>query len=481
MTSSSNQSVPNQSLPKQIHVTGICGVANSAIAIALHRRGVIVTGSDKGFYPPVSTYLTEAGIAYYAGWHPENIEAHGTPDFIMTGGSGTSPSNPELIYAREHGIPIHAFPEVLNKYFIRKNSIVIAGTWGKTTISALVSFVLIKAGFDPSYFSGGLSLSHPTGALTDSAWSVVEGDEYQIGISDKRPKFACYAPTHLLLTSVAWDHADLYPTEADYFNTFKKLVTDIPSSGLLVVCADDQGVKKVIVNCHAPIISYGKDPAASYHFGSVKQTKNGLSFEVIHGTNSYRLESPMLGTFNAENITAAFALAHAIGINPEIIVSAIKEFKGIKRRFEKRLESDVTVFDCHAPTPDKVASVLRELRQIYTGKIIAVFEPNIGGRSRETASKYDRAFKDSDVVIIPRLTKLKLAENDTTQSLEGDELTKIISKTQPNVKYIDDDAQLVVFATTQAHKEDIIVFLGSHGFRGMIEETVALGAKSPRK
>jgi len=127
-----------------------------------------------------------------------------TPDFVIAGGSGTSASNPETLYANEKGIPVISFAEALGKYVVRKNSIVCAGTWGKTTISALLSFILSEAGMRPGYFSGGVSLSHPSAALSDSDWSVVEGDEYQVSISDHRPKFAYYSPTHLLLTSVSW-------------------------------------------------------------------------------------------------------------------------------------------------------------------------------------------------------------------------------------------------------------------------------------
>ena len=185
-------------LPKRVHIIGIAGVATSALAIAFHKAGVKVTGSDKGFYPPVSTYLTEAGISYYAGWHSEKIEAEGKPDIIVAGASGTSLSNHEVIYAKEKGIPLLSFAEALAKFIIKKNSVVVTGTWGKTTISSLLSFILIKAGVDPSYFTGGLSMSHPTGAISDSDLSVVEGDEYKIAIWDNRPKFEVYKPTHLL-------------------------------------------------------------------------------------------------------------------------------------------------------------------------------------------------------------------------------------------------------------------------------------------
>ena len=162
---------------KHVHIIGICGVATSALAIAFHDQGWKVTGSDKGFYPPVSTSLIENGISYYAGWHPENI---GNPDIIVAGGGGTSLSNPEIMYAKEKNIPLLSFAQALGKYVVKKNSIVVTGTWGKTTISSLLSYIMIHAGKNPSYFTGGLSMSHKTGAMSDSDWSVVEGDESDI-------------------------------------------------------------------------------------------------------------------------------------------------------------------------------------------------------------------------------------------------------------------------------------------------------------
>jgi UDP-N-acetylmuramate: L-alanyl-gamma-D-glutamyl-meso-diaminopimelate ligase len=479
-------------LPKHIHIIGICGVATSALAIAFHEKGVKVTGSDKGFFPPVSTELEKHGIDFYAGWHPEKI---GKPDFVMIGGTGTSPNNPETIYAKENKIPAYSYAKVLQRYFIKKNSIVVTGTWGKTTSSAILSFILVQAGMRPSYFTGGLSLSHPTGSLSDSNWSVVEGDEYQVSISDRRPKFVYYSPTHLLLTSVSWDHADLYPTEKDYFDAFKKLVKEVPESGLIVACIDDAGVNKVMQSTSAradrkaKIVTYGKDESANYCFHSVTYTKKGLHFQLSNRDICYEVVSPMLGRFNVENITGAFAMAHAIGIPTDKIIQAIKDFKGIKRRFEKRLDGDVTksgvtVLDCHAPTPEKAASVLASVREVYGEKIIAIYEPNIGGRQRETESKYDNAFKDADMVLIPRLTKLKVnnekgvdkTSKEAAAPMEGPELTQVIMKTCKNVDYMDSDDQLVAFLKSKANKDDAIVFLGSHGFRGMIEEVVKIFA-----
>lgn len=453
--------------PKHIHIIGIAGVATSAIAIAFHKSGWKVTGSDKGIFPPVSNELEKHKIDFYVGWHPEKI---GKPDFIMTGGSGTSPNNPEYIYAKENNIPIYDYPKVLEDYFIKKNSIVTVGTWGKTTSSSLLSYILIQAQMDPSYFTGGLSLSHDTGAIGQSDWSVVEGDEYQVSISDKRPKFVYYHPTHLLLTSVSWDHADLYPTEADYFKVFYDLAE---KPGLIVACDDDAGVKKVLKDSKKKIVTYGKTPEADYYYHSIIHTVAGLSFKIKKGENEYSIKSPMLGRFNAENITGAFAMAVEIGIKPEIALQAITDFKGIKRRFEKRFEGDITVMDCHAPTAEKASSILESTREVYDKKIIAIYEPNIGGRQRSSASMYDNAFKNADMVIIPRLSHIKVAEGDIEHPMEGDELAQTIAKTHKNVVFIEDDTQLVKTAVDTAKKDDIIVFLGSHGFRGMIEETVS--------
>ncbi len=483
----------DSSLPKHIHIVGICGVATSALAIAFHERGVRVTGSDKGFYPPVSTYLDEHHIKYHAGWHPEKIKEYGKPDIMIVGGIGTSLTNPEIIYAKENSIPFYPYAEILERYFIKKNSIVIAGTWGKTTSSSLLSFILIQASMNPSYFTGGLSLSHPTGVLTDADWSVVEGDEYQVAIYDKRPKFVYYHPTHLMLTAVSWDHADLYPTEKKYFEAFERLVKEVPGSGLLVICDDDLGIRQVIEEAigNTPkklaerhIVSYGKTTNANYYYHDIKSTKKGLAFKIttkLKGKiQTYEIYTPMLGRFNAENITGCFAMAMNIGIPAEKIIGAIQDFKGIKRRFEKRLDGEIdsvskngiTVFDCHAPTPEKAYSILETLREVYDKKIVAIYEPNIGGRRRETASQYKGAFEMADMVIIPKLTKLKVADGDTNLPMEGDELVDIISKTHTNTKYKDNDDGVVSFAVSHVERGDVIVFMGSHGFRGMIEAVV---------
>ncbi|MBU6427134.1 hypothetical protein KGQ27_02745 [Patescibacteria group bacterium] len=471
-------------LPKRIHVIGICGVATSALAVALHKVGVKVTGSDKGFYPPVSTYLAETGVEYYAGWHPDKMVAGGVPEAIIVGTASGS-RNPETVYAKEHGIPIYSFAGAIGEFFTRKNNIVCAGTWGKTSSAALLSFIIDQAGYDPSYMFGGISLSHQSAKLAGGDWGVFEGDEYKSSPTDPTAKFFYYKPTHLLLTAVSWDHADLYPTEESYFKAFGRLIVSMPKTGFIVANTNAPGVSKVLGDYRGKAISYGKS-GVEYSYENVRQSENGIYFTIKHGHDSFDIHSPMIGAFQAENITGCFAMAHSIGINPETIIKAVARFKGLKRRLEKRMIGDpsndssdgkgVTVFDDIAHSPEKAASVLRNLREIYSGKIIAVFEPNIGGRSRKSTLKYDRAFKDADIVVIPRLTKLKTVEDGSEKSntsLEGAELAEIIGKTHHSVHYFEDDEEVVSFLKSQTVDGDIIVFLGSHGFRGMIEETIS--------
>lgn len=178
----------------------------------------------------------------------------------------------------------------------------------------------------------------------------------------------------------------------------------------------------------------------------------------------------MLGLYQAENITGCFAMAKSIGIKTEKIIEAISKFNGLKRRMEKRLEGDITIIDDIAHSPEKAFSVIDTLKSIYSEKIIVIFEPNIGGRNRESREKYNNAFSKADTVIIPRLTKLKIDENAKEQPMDGQELRDTISKTHSNVKYIEDDQVLIDYLKSESKKGDVIAFLGSHGFRGMIEE-----------
>ncbi len=466
----------------------------SALAIAFHKDGWQVSGSDVGFYPPISDYLKDNNILFYPGWHPEKMTANGDPDIVVVGNvAGTG--NAEFIYARKHNFNYKSYPEVIAEYIVQKKSLVCAGTYGKTSTSALLTFILEKAGINPSYMFGGLSLNLPESAkikLGSDSWSVLEGDEYKTARWDSRPKFKLYSPTHLLLTSVSWDHADIYPTEETYLQAFKDLVSMIPAPGLIVACADDSKIKKVLTaNINgAKEITYGKDPSADYYYSQVTQTTAGISFIIKHKDTEYNISAPVLGEHMAENICGCFAMAEEILAESAgfqrtlpgmissnlIILDTVAEFKGIKRRLEKRSEGKITVYDDLGHSPAKAAATLKTLHAIYpNNKIIAIFEPNTGNRKSQSIPGYAGAFADADEVIIPTLTRIKTDPKDIDPPFDGKKLTEIISRTQPQTVYIENDDKLIEYVKNNTKKEDTVVFLGSHGFRGMIERLIANG------
>ncbi len=495
---------------KHLHFIGICGVAMSAIALAFKRQGWHVTGSDVGFYPPISTYLKESDIEFYPGWHPKKMEK---PDLVVVGNVASS-TNPEWLYVHEQKLNYKSYPEVIAEYFVKKNSIVCAGTYGKTTSAGLMTWILKEAGFDPSYMFGGLmsqptptppkrGIALPSAEMVNSDWSILEGDEYKTSRWDSGAKFFHYSPTHLLLTSVVWDHADVYPTEESYIEAFKKLVAVVPDNGLKVVSekalnhlsndgsnhhpprgGHTGGVRQVSDSPRngltPPVIplegedciTYGKLPTNDYVYSNITQSKNGIEFDITHNNQTYHLACPSLGEFMADNATGCFALANEIGIAPEKIIAAIATFPGMKRRLEKRYEGSITIFDDIAHSPPKAKAILESLKQIYTVKIIAIFEPNTGNRRPQAAAWYDQAFAAADEVMIPLLTKVKFDQTELEPPFEGDELTRIIATTHPDVRYMPDDEQLIEYLQQKTQPCDVVVFLGSHGFRGMIEEVI---------
>ncbi len=453
---------------QHIHFIGICGVGMSSLAILWKQKGWKVTGSDVGFYPPVSTHLEDHKINFYPGWHPEKM---GTPDLVVVGNVAGS-ENPEWQKVQNEKIPFVSYPELIAKNLIKKTSVVCAGTYGKTSTTALLSFILKDAGFKPTYMFGGLSDSlgvsadEPEGSII----SVVEGDEYKTARWDDRAKFFSYAPTHLLLTDAIWDHLDVYPTEQSYFEAFNKLIGSIPQSGLILISEKIKN-KPLKIPFYK---SYGIDNTCDYVYGNIVQDQSGLHFEINHNKTTYPINSPMLGIYMAENICAAFAMACELGVPIEKIISALSKFTGIKRRLEKRgtTPRGATVYDDIAHSPTKAKSILLTLKQVYPGNIYAVFEPNSGNRQTEAIPLYKDAFKDADEVIIPRLTKIKIKEGEEDKVMDGSQLTSVIAQTHQNTVYLENDEELISYLKQKTITGDAIVFLGSHGFRGMIDRLV---------
>lgn len=464
---------------KRIHFIGICGVAMSALATAFHIRGWKVTGSDVGFFPPISDYLEKNNINFYPGWHVDKMIANGMPDLIVVGNVAGS-TNPEFVFAQQEKLNYKSYPEVVAEFIVQPNSIVCAGTYGKTSTATLMTLILQQAGLNPAYMFGGLSTNLAYSAKISeeqqqaNTWSVLEGDEYKTARWDNRPKFALYSPTHLLLTSVSWDHADIYPTEENYFQAFRDLVAMIPDTGLIVT-KYDENTNKILTHklADTKVVTYGNNDLADYVYSDVVQTTEGLQFTIKHQDQKYTIQAQVLGDHMAENICGCFALGKEIGINPNTLAQTIATFTGVKRRLEKRYQGTITIYDDLAHSPAKAQATLKTLRTIFpNSKIVAIFEPNTGNRKTQAAAGYDKAFADASEVIIPALTKLKTSEADTDLPFEGQTLAEIISKTHPQTTYIENDNNLIEYIIKNTKKDDVVVFLGSHGFRGMIDGLV---------
>ncbi len=472
---------------KHIHFIGICGVGMGAIAVMMKKMGWQVTGSDKGFFPPISDFLKEHQIDFYPGWHPEKMNQ---PEIVVVG-NFISLKNPEYLFSKEKNLTIKSYPEIVAQYIIKKNSIVITGTYGKTTIAAFLAHLFKKADLNPSWFVGGLAKNLDSGAENNQGnWSIVEGDEYTTARWDPYPKFFLYKPTHLILTSIVWDHLDVFPTEKKYNQVFQELIKLIPQNGQIIAAQreNDQKIDKIVSQTKAEITRYGKkglkfsDKNYTYEINSLK--KGSSEFTIYcNGKILSKFTTSLLGEHLIENLSSGIALAHNIGIDLNIIKKSVAGFQGVKRRLEIRDKvNEVKIIDDIAHSPSKAQVSLMAVRKHFPqAKIFAVYEPNVGNRTISSQKFYSHVFNQADYLIIPRLSKTK-TDAHQEKRMDGQELANIIRQKNKETKvlYLEDDDKLVDFLVNEVKPKDVVIFLGSHGFRGMIEQTITCLRQSPQ-
>jgi len=441
---------------KKIYFIGIAGKTMAPLAKAFKELGWEVNGSDqKNVYPPVTDYLEKNNIFFSRGYHSQNVPKNA--DLIVVGRSSllVDPQNPEYLEAKKTGSQVLSYPELLQKYLIKENSIVVAGTYGKTTIAALVSWIMQKAGLNPSYAIGGEPLGMGNGVKIESSnYSVIEGDETPALEETSPPKFMYYRPKYLLLTATKWDHPEIYKSENEYLNAFIKLVELLPANGLLVYNLDSVD-KKVVKKAKCKKISYSLDNNSSdYH---------NKSFETL-----------LLGKTNLENICGAFALCKELGISEDVIAKAVGTFKGIKTRLEFLGESGGRfIYWDIAQHPEKVKGSLNALRDRYRkNRIFCVYDPSSTGlKHRESLAWLRGAFDSADRVVVGKVSFLKSIKKENRVTGHG--LVKIISETQPNVYYEPSDKKISERLTRDTGLKDVIVFMssGGLGFTDLIKKT----------
>jgi UDP-N-acetylmuramate: L-alanyl-gamma-D-glutamyl-meso-diaminopimelate ligase len=389
---------------RHIHLVGICGTGMASLAGLLSGLGFKVTGSDRSFYPPMSTFLNALNIPLFNGYQAENLDAG--PDLVVVGNVVTR-DNPEAVELARRCIPYLSFPQALAHFLLEKTKrIVICGTHGKTTTASLAAWLLTTAGFDPVCMIGGIPLNFDSGCrLGAGAYSVVEGDEYDTAFFDKGPKFLHYRPDIAVLTSVEFDHADIYQNMDHLRESFRKLIKIMPPGGLLIANGDDPEVRRLASTAPCRVVTYGFSEPCSVTASGISNRNGRTGFVAIKdGQTIKELFTPLYGMHNLSNLLAVTALSDALGISAETLALAFSTFRGVKRRQEMVGEpAGITVLDDFAHHPTAVGATIRAVEKKFEGRrLVAVFEPRSNSsRTKIFQEAYSKAFNDADLVFIP--------------------------------------------------------------------------------
>ncbi len=385
-----------------VHLIGICGTGMGSLAGLLQDAGHAVQGSDERYYPPMSTRIAEAGITMLEGYDAKHLDP--PPDLVIVGNACT-PTHPEASYAREQGLPQLSLPEPISHFFLNdRKPLVIAGTHGKTTTTGMLVHILQAAGTDPGFLVGGLPANGgPSCGVGAGPHFVIEGDEYDSAYFDKRPKMMHYRPASAVITSLEFDHADIYDTWRDYREAFREFAGLVDSEGLLVLNGNDPEVRVLADYTRARVVRIGfanEEIAA----GNVRSAPGGQRFTLLaSGQEQTEIFLPMSGRHNLLNALSVCAIVLDEGITPAQIAEGFASFSGMKRRQEVLGEADgVLVVDDFAHHPTAVSETIRAIAERWPDRrIVAVFEPRSNSSRRKIFEEpYGHAFDRADAVFI---------------------------------------------------------------------------------
>src|SRR5690348_2817005 len=319
---------------KHIHLIGICGTAMASLAGMLKQKGFQVTGSDAAAYPPMSDFLNDLGIRVAQPFDANNLEPR--PDLVVIG-NAISRGNVELEYVLDQRIPFCSLPQLLHDEFLKgKEVLVVAGTHGKTTTTSMLAWIFHAAGFDPSFLIGGIAENFGSSfRLGTGKYFILEGDEYDTAFFDKGPKFLHYFPDAIILTSVEFDHADIYKDLDAVKTSFKRLVNLIPRSGYLVAYDDSSNVDECIARAFCKVERYGKKQGSAWRIREMKFAPTETTWILERDGQSWAdLRMALAGEYNVLNAPAAAAMAARYAIPLSAIQEALATFKSVKRRLE---------------------------------------------------------------------------------------------------------------------------------------------------
>jgi UDP-N-acetylmuramate: L-alanyl-gamma-D-glutamyl-meso-diaminopimelate ligase len=460
--------VPDLDAIESVHLLGIGGTAMAAFAGMLQDAGLRVTGSDTAVYPPMSTVLAGLGIEVMVGYEASNLAHH--PDLAVVG-NVIRATYPEAEALLASDIAYCSFPEALGRLFLGEtHNVVVAGTHGKTTTTALVAWLCTSAGLDPGFLIGGVARNFDRTARRGAGTVfVVEGDEYDPAFFDKRPKFVHYRPTTAILTSVEFDHADIYRDLAHVEEAFRSLVDLIPSDGTLIVRGDDPHAMAVASGARCTVWTYGPGQRFDGRTESVDTRRGVATFTVLRdGEPLGTFESALVGTHNLYNQVAATAAALAAGVPVEALAAGFASFAGIRRRQEIAGEpGGVTVVDDFAHHPTAVKVTLAALRERFgRRRLWAVWEPRSATSRRAVfQQQYAEAFDDADQVVVAK--PFDQSRIDEADRFDSDVLVRALADRGVDALTLPDADAIAATLAARAHPHDVIAVLSNGGFDGL--------------
>ena len=461
---------------KRIYLIGICGTAMASLAGMLQQRGYEVGGSDEHVYPPMSTYLQQLGIPVLEGYTKEHLETF-RPDLVVVG-NAAAVTNAEAAATLEMDLPYTSMPEAIYGLFIKgKHSVVVSGTHGKTTTTALMAWLLESAGRDPSMVVGGIPLNFGHNfKLGEGKHFVIEGDEYNTAFFDKGPKFLHYHANTLLLNNIEFDHADIYSDLEAIVSAFRAAVKQVARGDVIVANGDDPNVRPLRDGAAGRWFTFGLSDGCDIRAKDIEFSREASRFTAIwEGKEWFRFSSTLSGMHNVLNALANIAIARQLGLDENEIQRGLESFRGIKRRMEVRgVERGVTVIDDFAHPPTAIATTVAGARGRYPeSRIWAVFEPkSISSGRKEFEAGYIDAFHEADRVIVGPIYHKERYETryGIEKMMSVPNIVSSLKKDGIEAVHIESFDDIAGHIAREAGEGDVVLVMSSGAFGGVHEK-----------
>jgi UDP-N-acetylmuramate: L-alanyl-gamma-D-glutamyl-meso-diaminopimelate ligase len=461
---------------KRIHVIAVAGTGMGSFAGLLKQAGYEVSGSDENVYPPMSEKLPDWGIRVMPGFSPGNLDA-ARPDLVIVG-NVVRKVNPEATAMRERGLRQASFPAALGKLFLEaRRPVVVAGTHGKTTTTALLAHVLASAGRDPSFLVGGVPKNFPESfRLGQGPEFVVEGDEYDTAYFDKGPKFLHYRPRFVQFNGAEFDHADIYRDMDHYESSFRRLFALIPEDGCLVACASFPNTAALVSSARCAVETYSAKGPADVEAREIEMAPAGSTFTIYRQDKPIgRFFLPMHGLHNVENATGASALALRLGLTTEQLARGLETFGGVRRRQELVADAkEIALVDDFAHHPTAVRETIAAIAARFPGRRLwTLFEPRSNTASRAVHQhEYESAFTLASEVVIA--TPRKIAGLQAGEALDVEALARALTGRGTRTRACASADEIAHLVLTEAKAGDVVLVMSNGAFGGLVK-TLAAG------